>query len=71
MISKICVLIYIQDAEIDVKIVLKGMFKLYLSHHTYSPTLLAKLIMFMFDPEVGQIMKNTIVLFLELYGESW
>ncbi|GIY95236.1 condensin complex subunit 3 [Caerostris extrusa] len=63
-------LLHIEDDEDEINIAVQGMLKLFLTHHTVSPIILSKLIMFLFHPDEYLSVRKLLETFFELYGET-
>ncbi|KAG8201822.1 hypothetical protein JTE90_027302 [Oedothorax gibbosus] len=62
-------LLNLEDDDKERSIMVLGILKLYLCHYTFSPNILAKLILLYFNPESYSTMKD-IETFLKLYGKT-
>ncbi|GFY51265.1 condensin complex subunit 3 [Trichonephila inaurata madagascariensis] len=63
-------LLHLEDDENERDIVVQGILKLYLAHHTVSPTILSHIIMFLFHPDEYHSSKKDFEEFFQCYGET-
>ncbi|GFT76901.1 condensin complex subunit 3, partial [Nephila pilipes] len=63
-------LLHLEDDEIERNIMIQGILKLYLAHHTVSPIILSQLIMFLFHPDEYHSSRRDLEEFFQLYGET-
>ncbi|KFM77095.1 Condensin complex subunit 3, partial [Stegodyphus mimosarum] len=51
-------------------IIVKGIFKIYTAHHTWSPRILSKLLMLLYHPDENYSVRKYVNCFLQTYGHS-
>ncbi|CAL1268798.1 unnamed protein product [Larinioides sclopetarius] len=63
-------LLHSEDKEKERCIMVQGILKLFLAHHTYSPIILSQLIVLLFHPDEYHSLRKDVEEFFLLYGET-